>query len=234
MSDVCCNVDNRISGRHCRIFCVRDPGSTGFHVFLENYSGNSTFVRTAANPSTFVSLSGKGTSRRLNSGDTVTLLCPKKVRESSILDKASYTYLEGTSGHSSLGAPRQSTGRSGGPGSQTQEAGGGESSGGLKQSFTAALHSNRAVSDVYDLQRFNELGRGQYGVVYKAVHRQTGMMWACKQLDARKAAFMQDEDSLLNEVRVLRGLKHHSIITTEDVFQDAESMYIIQVRAINY
>lgn len=32
----------------------------------------------------------------------------------------------------------------------------------------------------------------------------------------------------MNEVRVLKGLRHHSIIAVEDVFMDDSSFYIIQ------
>jgi len=174
--------------------------------------------------------SKSGTRRRLNSGDMITLLCPKRVKDSpEILDRATYTFLLGGSLSASIsnGASRPQAKAVGGLGG-SGGGGGAESSSPLEYSFTSALHSNRVVTAHYELQHWNELGRGQFGVVFRAVHRQTGVVWACKQLDIRKAAFSSDIDTLMNEVRVLKGLKHPSIIGSEDVFQDASSLFIIQ------
>lgn len=58
----------RISGLHCRILCSRSQdGREPFVVYLENQSGNGTFLRTAANPTEYISLEGRdGARRRLN------------------------------------------------------------------------------------------------------------------------------------------------------------------------
>jgi calcium-dependent protein kinase len=93
-------------------------------------------------------------------------------------------------------------------------------------SFSNNVYGGIPQSDV--------LGSGQYGVVYRCVHRNSGEMYACKELNKGRALFSSPSDgvsildNLMNEVRVLKGLIHPSIITTEDVFEDQRSLYIIQ------
>mmetsp|Transcript_17085 Transcript_17085/g.20113 ORF Transcript_17085/g.20113 Transcript_17085/m.20113 type:complete len:509 (+) Transcript_17085:122-1648(+) len=217
--DLCLNIDPRISGQHCKIYCQRPSCRIEgeFEVMLENMSGNHTFVRTAANPTQFITLE-KNTRRKLNSGDMISLLCPSRVSE-DLLEKSTYTFLREKLSNSSSGAYSPPS---------NLEGGGGEASS-LAYSFTQAVQQNRDVNEFYDFEKHNELGRGQYGVVFKAIHRQTGEPRACKQLDTRKLQFESTTlETLLNEVRVLKGLKHPFVMSADDVFLDDTNFYIIQ------
>jgi hypothetical protein len=162
--DLCTSVDPRISGQHCRLFCKQSlhGREDEFDVFIENLSGNNTFVRTVSNSSQFITLE-KNKSRLLNSGDMISLLCPTRVT-TDLLDIATYTFLREV-------LPNYSSGACSPPSHQVDNAApaAGDS---LAYSFTQAVKQNRDVSSVYDLEKHNELGRGQYGIVYKAIHRQ--------------------------------------------------------------
>mmetsp|Transcript_21790 Transcript_21790/g.49289 ORF Transcript_21790/g.49289 Transcript_21790/m.49289 type:complete len:545 (-) Transcript_21790:267-1901(-) len=219
--------DQRISGRHCRVFCTRDGN---FHI--QNLSGNFTFVRTVANPGMSVVLN-KTTeaSRKLNSGDMVTLLCPNKVSR-DVLDKATFTFLR--EGNSVVGVSAGISSASTGPQVHATHAHQADSQeAALEYSFTTALQANRSVEAFYDLQRSSELGRGQFGVVYRGVNRQTGEEWAVKEQDTRRALFGHQSggdtlEQLVNECRVLKGLRHPYLCVPEDVFLDQTRLYIIQ------
>ena len=81
-------------------------------------------------------------------------------------------------------------------------------------SFSNNVYGGIPQSDV--------LGSGQYGVVYRCVHRNSGEMYACKELNKGRALFSSPSDgvsildNLMNEVRVLKGLIHPSIITIDN------------------
>lgn len=158
-------VDPRISGQHCRLFCQRqNNGKEGcYDVYVENLSGNLTFVRTTSNPGEFITLE-KNTRRLLNSGDMISLLCPSRVT-AELLDVATYTFLRDR-------LPNVSSGACSPPSSHQAEDNVAPSGNSLAYSFTQAVKQNRDVIAFYDLERHNELGRGQYGIVFKAIHRQ--------------------------------------------------------------
>lgn len=161
--DLCTCVDPRISGQHCRIVCKRPVnGREGeFDVYLENLSGNNTFIRTTSDPGSFI-LIEKNTSRLLNSGDMISLLCPSRVAV-ELLDVATYTFLRERQPNTSSGASS--------PPSSIPAQSDSAAPNSLSYSFTQAVKQNRDVGSLYDLEKHNELGRGQYGIVYKAIHR---------------------------------------------------------------
>mmetsp|Transcript_43853 Transcript_43853/g.86455 ORF Transcript_43853/g.86455 Transcript_43853/m.86455 type:complete len:471 (+) Transcript_43853:94-1506(+) len=203
LCDIVVNCDQRVSGKHCRIFCERTGDSERMDVYVENLSGNSTFLRTVANPQTLVTLDRKLSSRRrLNSGDMITLLNPQRALP-EIVDKSTFTFL-----------------RAGSPVVKQSIVGGG---GGID-----VIVGSRNVNEFYDLHPDEELGRGQYGRVYKAIHRQSGEAWACKEINTHKAMFSASStDSILNEVQVLKGIRHPAVIAAEDIFLQEEMLLII-------
>eukprot|EP00616_Rhizochromulina_sp_CCMP1243_P018187 CAMPEP_0118968448 /NCGR_PEP_ID=MMETSP1173-20130426/5669_1 /TAXON_ID=1034831 /ORGANISM="Rhizochromulina marina cf, Strain CCMP1243" /LENGTH=571 /DNA_ID=CAMNT_0006917563 /DNA_START=117 /DNA_END=1832 /DNA_ORIENTATION=+ len=230
LCDVAIAVDRRISGTHCRIFCQRaslgaDP--TDFHVFLENLSGNCTFINTS------VKLE-KHEQRRLNSGDEIALLFPKGKFPREVLEHTTFTFI-----NVSERAPPTLAGS--GSGSRLHGADGAAieslvttspaarvpaDSGALQPSLTAALGAERSVRSFYTFRE--ELGRGQYGVVYRVINKQTGEHFACKQLDMRKAYLSGAEvESMMNEVRLLRDISHRGVISARDVFRDTNHLFFI-------
>lgn len=218
LCDVVVNCDRRVSQRHCRIAYEPVKGSWAgpvpAQVFLENLSGNGTWVNT------HVKLA-KGEKRRLNSGDEFSLLCPtaKKIAGPT-LERATFTFV---ALNSNAGSVKQASSAAAMVSAEDDGIMGSE----LRQSVTTALEAGRNVLAHYDLRE--ELGRGQFGVVYRAIERQSGTHWACKQVDVRKLV-MNGESSikdLVNEVRVLKDLKHPHIIECRDVFRDDASLCII-------
>lgn len=75
----------------------------------------------------------------------------------------------------------------------------------------------------YDI--LNELGKGSYGVVYKAVHKETGETRAIKQIEKAKIKQIQ---RFRNEVYALKTLDHPNIIKLFEVYEEGDSMYLVQ------
>ena len=99
-ADLCDTVlewDRRISGTHCKLFC--EPAETcgsataggnsadRFHVFVENLSGNGTFINTNQKLA-------KHERRRLNTGDEIALLKPRPTAKGhKNQEKRTFTFL---------------------------------------------------------------------------------------------------------------------------------------------
>lgn len=81
------------------------------------------------------------------------------------------------------------------------------------------------MNDKYTLGE--ELGRGQYGIVYRCTDRVTGRQFACKAVAGSNKKAVEEA---ISEVRVLSSLKSCSnIVTLEDVYQDQDTkdLYMI-------
>ena len=99
-ADLCDTVlewDRRISGTHCKLYC--EPADTCgsasaggnstncFHVFVENLSGNGTFINTNQKLA-------KHERRRLNTGDEIALLKPRQTAKGhKNQEKCTFTFL---------------------------------------------------------------------------------------------------------------------------------------------
>ncbi|CAD8046021.1 unnamed protein product [Paramecium sonneborni] len=62
---------------------------------------------------------------------------------------------------------------------------------------------NKSFQEIYDFNKSDKLGQGSYGMVYKAVHRETGLSRAVKMI--HKASVNQQE-RLNNELRTVELL----------------------------
>ena len=209
--------DNRVSATHCRITCEQDPSVESGHVIrLENMSQNKTFVLTSQKKLLRLN---QGENRQLASGEQISLLNPKKFPD-ELLKTVTWTFLSiaGTSA-----APTEAHGASATAVSSFGEVSGDATGDGDFQLLEDANH----VSKYYDVRFSEEVGRGQYGIVYKAIERATGEPYACKVLDIRKAELAGSPIDM-NEVDVTKGVSHPNIISTRAVFRDDSSVYIIQ------
>jgi hypothetical protein len=149
------------------------------------------------------------------------LLNPKREKSQEVLDRSSFTFLsEGVSFGARAPLPNHFDAAA--EASLPDESQ-------LAFSVTSAVQPSRVVAAFYDMDRSHVLGQGQYGTVYRAVERSSGEPVACKVLDKQKALFETQSDvaALLNEVRVLQGLKHPFVLTAKDVFLDSSSLYIV-------
>lgn len=74
-------------------------------------------------------------------------------------------------------------------------------------------------------QVLGKLGDGTFGSVFKAIHIETNSVVAIKRI---KRTFQTFEECLrLNEVDVLRKIKHPAIITLREVVRENETLYLV-------
>ena len=70
------------------------------------------------------------------------------------------------------------------------------------------------ITDFYDLNDDEELGRGAYGVVVPAVQRSTGREYCCKTLSKLSIRSEEESQIVRDEVRIMQKLtkvKHENI-----------------------
>jgi serine/threonine protein kinase len=96
-----------------------------------------------------------------------------------------------------------------------------------RDSWEAVLKKASGFSDVAQYYDFGEvLGKGQFGLVRKAVHKKTKIEAAVKQIKKKKIS--NDElDMLRNEIEVLKVCKHPNVVQLYDVFEDRKNIFII-------
>ena len=73
----------------------------------------------------------------------------------------------------------------------------------------------------------DELGRGSFSMVCRAVHEHTNEEFACKIIPKRRLLAGHSESRFEDEVRILQHLDHPSICRMYDLSQDAINYYII-------
>jgi len=81
------------------------------------------------------------------------------------------------------------------------------------------------LHDVYELDR-QPLGRGSYGEVWGATHRQTGARRAVKSVDKLIVAKTRG-DFLRRELDILRQLDHPNVLRLYEAFEDASAIYLV-------
>lgn len=72
----------------------------------------------------------------------------------------------------------------------------------------------------------NIIGRGQFGVVYKALNMSTGQMVAIKRISLEGMDDKQVRD-VTHEVELLKSLVHPSIVRYEGMKRDEETLDIV-------
>lgn len=80
-----------------------------------------------------------------------------------------------------------------------------------------------SVEDKYNMKE--TLGTGAFSQVRLAESKEDGKMCAIKIID--KKALRGKEDSLENEIKVLRRLKHPNIVQLMETFEDKEHVYLV-------
>ena len=82
-----------------------------------------------------------------------------------------------------------------------------------------------------EYQLSNELGRGSYGVVYRAKHIKTGTEYAIKRVDTSMSSHY-DKMNLINELRILSTHKCPFIIAFKDAFVTRQFVHLVTELAI--
>lgn len=86
------------------------------------------------------------------------------------------------------------------------------------------LQSDAELKKLYMFE--GELGRGNYGIVYRATHMATQTAWAIKEM--RKPEPGHPRWKLLdNEIEILQKVDHPNIIHMREVFHTAQRMYLV-------
>ncbi|GMJ14146.1 calcium-dependent protein kinase 15 [Hibiscus trionum] len=74
----------------------------------------------------------------------------------------------------------------------------------------------------------DELGRGQFGIIYTCTHNSTGNTYACKSIMKRKLKNKQDKDDVKKEVQIIQHLSGQpNIVEFQGVYEDAQSVNIV-------
>ena len=73
-----------------------------------------------------------------------------------------------------------------------------------------------------------ELGRGQYGICYRAIDKKTKEVCAVKSIAKCKLNYREEIEDINREVEILQGLKgHNNVVCYRDVFEDEDDVHIV-------
>ncbi|XP_056156078.1 protein kinase D4 [Lampris incognitus] len=82
------------------------------------------------------------------------------------------------------------------------------------------------VSLMYQIFTDEVLGSGQFGVVYRGTHRQSGRPTAIKVIDKTRFPSKQ-ETQLRNEVAILQNLSHPGVVLVEAMFETVQHIFVV-------
>ncbi|RRT68965.1 hypothetical protein B296_00030870, partial [Ensete ventricosum] len=87
----------------------------------------------------------------------------------------------------------------------------------------------RPMEDVRATYTFGrELGRGQFGVTYLVVHRETRKQLACKAIATRKLVRQDDLDDVRREIQIMHHLTgHRNIVELKGAYEDRQSVNLV-------
>ena len=90
----------------------------------------------------------------------------------------------------------------------------------------AATKTSDNMEDRYLIDR--ELGRGEFGVTYLCIDRDTRELLACKSISKRKLRTAVDIDDVRREVAIMRHLpKSSSIVTLREACEDDNAVHLV-------
>lgn len=89
------------------------------------------------------------------------------------------------------------------------------------------MRNASGCSDIFDFYEFKDkLGEGQYGVVYKAVHKSNGAEFAVK--TAKKIKMQAEQiEFQRKEIETLKVAQHPNIVRLQDIFEDDKFFFIV-------
>ncbi|PPD85442.1 hypothetical protein GOBAR_DD17599 [Gossypium barbadense] len=74
----------------------------------------------------------------------------------------------------------------------------------------------------------DELGRGQFGVIYLCTENSTGHTYACKSILKRKLTSLQDKEDIKKEVQIMQHLSGQpNIVEFKGVYEDKDCVHIV-------
>ncbi|XP_047330895.1 calcium-dependent protein kinase 24 [Impatiens glandulifera] len=82
------------------------------------------------------------------------------------------------------------------------------------------------INEKYKLGK--EMGRGEFGVTYECVDRDSGESLACKKISKSKLRTEIDVEDVRREVKIMKRLPlHDNIVRYKEVFEDKEDVYLV-------
>lgn len=100
--------------------------------------------------------------------------------------------------------------------------GGGKKYGGVK----VLASETGDVREVYDVKEV--LGKGSFGVCYKAVHKRTGDVVCIKTISKGKLLTNEDAQDIRNEILVMERVRGHpNVVTIFGAYEDSSSLHIV-------
>ncbi|XP_061361998.1 calcium-dependent protein kinase 32-like isoform X1 [Gastrolobium bilobum] len=86
--------------------------------------------------------------------------------------------------------------------------------------------TGREIGLRYELGR--ELGRGEFGITYLCMDRETKEQLACKSISKKKLRSAVDIDDVRREVEIMRHIpKHPNIVTLKDTYEDDNDVHLV-------
>lgn len=83
---------------------------------------------------------------------------------------------------------------------------------------------NEEISDNYEIIKI--LGEGAFSIVYKAKNKLNNMIRCIKKIN--KSNFSDDEnESIMNEIKILRASDHPNIIKIIEYYESKRSLYLV-------
>ncbi|KAH6776813.1 calcium-dependent protein kinase 13 [Perilla frutescens var. hirtella] len=102
-----------------------------------------------------------------------------------------------------------------------------KSSGNVKKAIAVLTDVKKEnIEDKYLIDR--ELGRGEFGVTYLCIERETRDMLACKSISKRKLRTAVDVEDVRREVAIMRHLpQNSSIVTLKEACEDDSAVHLV-------
>eukprot|EP00826_Nyctotherus_ovalis_P063233 TRINITY_DN9255_c0_g1_i13.p1 TRINITY_DN9255_c0_g1~~TRINITY_DN9255_c0_g1_i13.p1 ORF type:complete len:412 (-),score=67.04 TRINITY_DN9255_c0_g1_i13:59-1294(-) len=101
--------------------------------------------------------------------------------------------------------------------------GGGEGTETMSQTDTLSAH----IRAEFNYKICEEIGKGSYAVVKKAIHTPSGTPVAIKIYGKMVLSHSQRRARLRQEILIMRKLKHQGIVKLYDCFQSADELYVV-------
>jgi len=81
----------------------------------------------------------------------------------------------------------------------------------------------KSIKKYYDLKE--TIGSGSFATVKLGIHKKTGERFAVKVID--KSAIKDSEDTLRNEIDILKSIEHPNIIALKEIFDSKSKLYLV-------
>lgn len=74
----------------------------------------------------------------------------------------------------------------------------------------------------------NELGRGEFGITYLCIDKETGEKFACKSISKKKLRTAVDVEDVRREVQIMRQMPPHpNVVSLKDTYEDDNAVHIV-------